>query len=204
MLVGPLLELKGTLYVVQRNSFHRTDPGEGALASMEPMMQKFGVAHNKRRHTQTRCITDTQGSFKTRCQDRRLSAGAARSNMLELIERKLSDQKYRQHLSLKGILCLFSGRNPRAVTDPELAIAVNGRCPHQIAHFIKPARLRLLAPGKTVAHILKKTQAAVGARDNEVRRLESPCFLQRRLCPESVYIRLRRYSVEEDESRIPG
>ena len=86
--------------------------------------------------------------------------------MLELVESKLSDQKYRQHLGLERILRLLSRCNPGAVTYSELAIAVNGCCPHQIAHLIKPGRLGLLTPGKAVTHILKKAQTAVGAGDD--------------------------------------
>ena len=100
------------------------------------MMQQLRMAHDKRRHTQAGCIAYTQRSFQGWRQGNRYAPSTLRSNVLQLVERKLANQEYRQHFGLKGILRLVPRSDTRPVTYPKLAVTIDGSRPHQVTHFI--------------------------------------------------------------------
>ena len=124
--------------------------------------------------------------------------------MLNLIQRKTSNQVNSQKLRLKRPGQFRPARDFCPVTDAELPIAVYRRGSHQISDLGKPGYVGLYTRRQTRTHIVEQSHAAISPRQNQFTALESTRLLAGGAKSESGYVFIRRYSIVQHERRIPG
>ena len=84
------------------------------------------------------------------------------------IDREAANQPDGEHFGLERSAQRWVNGHLLAVGDAELAVAVDGRCPHQVADGVDQCAVRLLAASERVDDVIEQAHAFVGAAEGQI------------------------------------
>src|SRR5439155_20365809 len=108
---------------------------------------------------------------------------------------ELPDHVDGQHFGAIGTVELGMDPRPRKVAEPELAVAIDGGGPHQIADFQELAHRRLLAACKASGDMVEEPERLVRPRQDELAGPAAPSLLSRHVAREACQVLVSRFAI---------
>ena len=161
------------------------------------------MIEQKRRHTQTGGIADAKATAQIGIKLYGLLGVAQPRQMLDQIQNKSAGQIDRQHLDLKRRGKFGSFGDLFAVSRTQLTRSIDRCGAHQIANVSNLFRIRLLAFGKAVHHVIKQPYRAVGTRDRQLGLGHATGLLLGDILRQTGDVIGRRNAVKQRKRHIP-
>ncbi len=182
---------------------HREHPCERGFLGSDPVMDKYRVAHQKGCHSKPGRIADPKGTPDIGIELGGFVPPACARYVFRQFALEMPDHVDAEHFCAIGPVEFGVPLDHREIAQAELAVAIDGGRPHQVAHIQDLLNVRLASGRQCVDDRFEKPDRLVGARQNEFLGGKTSGLLPRDVLLEPREIGFGDLAVYKHKTRIP-